>query len=1699
MSSVDNRIVNMSFNNAAFEAGAAQTMSTLDKLEAKLGFRGASAGLQQIEAEAGKFDLSHMGAAVDQIASRFSNLGVVAVTALATITNKAIETGAQLVKSLTVGPIGEGFSDYNLKLTSIKTVMNTTGKSLKFVSGYFDQLDTYADKTIFKLSDMTGAFAKFTNAGVSIKQAVPAIKGISNMVALAGQGADAASIAYYNLSQSISGGFLTTTDYKSLNLANVATKEWKQNVIDAAVSAGTLRKDGKDMYTTLSGDSEKAFKSADLFNSGLSEQWANSKILLKVLGKYGDETTKIGKKAQGAAQDVKSLPMMLDTLKAAVGTSWTRTFEIMFGNVNQSTKLFTNLTNTIQGLLDKSNNARNKLLGDWAKLGGRAALIESIKNIFQALGDVLGPIHDAFRDIFPAKTGQQLADATKRFQKWTESLRLGEDTMDNLKHTFRGVFAVFDILGQVVKGAIGVVTDLFGTVGEGSGGFLEVTAAIGDWLVALDQAIKDGDGLTKFFEGLSTVIKAPIQLLQTFVAFIEDVFGGADVGKSSKNMADGFGEIFDAMTPLEALGKRVGAIFDGFSKAFQRVADIIKPLANFITDGIHSIGDAIANAFDGNSFNSTLDAINTGLFAGLVLLFRKFINGGLAGLLGGGKGGILGTIKGAFNGLTKTLSAMQANLRADTLMKIAIAIGLLTVSIVALSLIDSDKLTKAMAAIAVGFGELVGAMALLEKMSKGVGFAKLPFITGSLILLAGAMVLLAAAVKIFSTMNWDELARGMVGVAGTLTAVAIGMRAMPKGMVFQAAALTILAIALSELAGAVKLFSLFNYSEIGKGLVGIGGALVVIAAGMQLMPATLPITAAGLVLVGIGLAAVAGAMKLMAGFSWAEMGKGLAGVAGALVVIAGAMQLMPATLPITAAGLVLVAIALTGIAAVAKIFATMSWKEMGKAGAALAGLMIILAAGLNAMSGTLLGSAALLVAAGALTILTPVLIALGSLSWESIAKGLLALAGAFTVLGVAGLLLTPLIPSILALSGALALTGAGLALAGAGALAFATAFAIITATGAAGVAVLAAMLNVIIDAIPATLKAFGVGIVEFIKIIGSAGPEFTKAFSAILSALLDAVIKNTPKIGRAFSVLIQTALKIIRDNVPDMITAGLDLLIALLKGIRDHIGKIVSVVAQLIVKFIDALGRQLPSLLDAGARFIIDFINGLANTMRDHQQELIDAGYNLAGAIVSGMVKGLLQGPAMIAGAAADLGHAAIGFLKKAVDAHSPSKEAEKVGRWVGEGFAKGLVGSQDDVKNSMDELRSKIRDQFDQSASEIKSMNDKLDSLRKEKKPDQAAIDKLEKQLAVQVELHKRAGDAHKALTKDLADERAQLYLLGKQYDDLTDQIKEATDALKARQDEMLAFQNSTTDKFSVLPEIDKNTTLAQYVGEIQTQTADVEKFHASLDTLRNMGLSDTEYQKFLDEGVGIQPFLDKLIAAGPIAVGAVNGVADQLGTAARSLGDEAGIELKQAGVDAAQGLLDGLKSQRANIAAEMTTIAGIMVKAIKKALKSHSPSLVMEEIGKFANEGLAQGLDKYAYKVDNSAANVANTAIDSIKKTLRGMADHISTEVNTSPTITPILDLTQVTKDAADMSEMLDKAAMAQATFTQATDISDATLARLQAAQETETTTPTPTTTVELTQINNSPKALSPVEIYRQTRNLISNAEEALSNAVK
>lgn len=250
---IDERVVEMRFDNKQFESNVQTSLSTIEKLKKSLDMDGATKGLESIDSAAKKVDMSGLGSAVETVKTRFSALEIMAVTALANITNSVVNTGKQMLHSLTIEPISQGFEEYELKMGSIQTIMMSTGASLEEVNKYLQELNTYSDKTIYSFQDMTSNIGKFTNAGVGLEDAVMAIQGVSNVAAVSGANANEASRAMYNFAQALSAGYVKLIDWKSIENANMATVEFKTQLLESAVACGTLTKTADGMYKTVKG------------------------------------------------------------------------------------------------------------------------------------------------------------------------------------------------------------------------------------------------------------------------------------------------------------------------------------------------------------------------------------------------------------------------------------------------------------------------------------------------------------------------------------------------------------------------------------------------------------------------------------------------------------------------------------------------------------------------------------------------------------------------------------------------------------------------------------------------------------------------------------------------------------------------------------------------------------------------------------------------------------------------------------------------------------------------------------------------------------------------------------------------------------------------------------------------------------------------------------------------------------------------------------------------------------------------------------------------------------------------------------------------------------------------------------------------------------------------------------------------------
>lgn len=1360
---VDERVVEMRFDNKQFEKNIQTSLSSLDKLKKSLNLEGAAKGLETVNDAANKCsgNMSPLSNAVETVRVRFSALEVMAITALQNITNSALAAGKNLVSAFTIDPIKSGFEEYETQINAVQTILANTsskGTTLDQVNNALDELNHYADMTIYNFTEMTRNIGTFTAAGVDLDTSVAAIKGIANLAAVSGSNSQQASTAMYQLSQALAAGTVKLQDWNSVVNAGMGGQVFQDALKETAKVHGIAI--------------DEMIKDEGSFRETLSKGWLTSDILTETLAKftgdlnedqlrtmgYTDDQIKsiieMGKTANDAATKVKTFTQLFDTLKEAAQSGWTQSWEIIVGDFEEAKELLTEVSDTFSAVINASADARNKMLQDWKDLGGRTMMIEAVKNVFEGLVSVAKPVREAFNEIFPPMTGKQLAEITERIRDLTAKFKMGEESSKNLKNTFKGVFAVLDIVGQAFKAVAGGIGELIGLFLPAGNGVLSLTGSFGEYLVKLDETVKKTDVFDKAVSTVVDIVKTAIMFVKTagekvkefgktagekfdfpgfelFHSFLERVHDRmAQIGDGAGKMKSGVIVAFEMMG--EALEKCK------FLKVMEALWTAVKVIAGGIADAVGTMMGTLAEKLGDTDFSGVLDVLNSIAVGGIALSISKFLKSVTEPLEG--LNGVLEGVTGILDGVRGCFEAYQTNLKAGTLLKIGAAIALLAGSIVAISLIDSDKLSASLGAITVLFANLLGAMAIFNKISSDTG--KVSKACTAMIAMSVAVSILAGALKKVSDLDWGELARGLIGIAGLTTIVVASSKAMASGqkqvmkgatsliifgaaikilasackdlsklqwdelgrgltgvgvlfgeiavflrvakfngkMISTATGIVILAAAMKVLTSACKDFGQMEWSEIGKGLAGIGGLLAELAVFTNLAGNAKHVMSTGVALIAIGAAMkiFASAVKDFGQLQWDEIGRGLTAMGGALAEVAIAVNLMPKNMIGIGTGLVIVGGALEIIANCMSKFGGMQWEEIGRGLTVMGGALAELSISLNFMKGTLGGSAALLVASAALAVLAPVLSILGALSWEAIAKGLISIAGAFTIIGVAGAVLTPLVPTILALSGAFALIGvgvltigAGLLAAGTGLSALAIGFTALATAGAAGATAIVAALTVIVTGIasliPAVLTKVGEGLIAICKVIAAGAPAIGEAVKSVILTLIDVFVSC----------------------VPQLADGALQLVVGVLEALVTYTPQIVDLAFKFLIGILEGIASNLPSLIKAGIDVLMAFFAGIVDALSG-----IDTGALLKGiagigllsaimlalsataALVPGAMVGILGMGAVVAEMALVL--AAVGLLSKLPGLSwligEGGKLLQGIGTAIGQ-FVGGIVG----------------------------------------------------------------------------------------------------------------------------------------------------------------------------------------------------------------------------------------------------------------------------------------------------------------------------------------------------------------------------------------------------------------------------------------
>lgn len=1288
---VDERIVSMQFDNKQFEEGVKTSMSTIDKLKEKLNFKGASKGLEELNRSADKVHMSGMTKAIETVHAKFSALQVIGMTALSNITNSALAAGKRITSALTIDPVKSGFQEYETQINAVQTILANTeskGTTLQQVNSALDELNHYADLTIYNFTEMTRNIGTFTAAGVDLKTSVSAIQGIANLAAVSGSNAQQASTAMYQLSQALAAGTVKLQDWNSVVNAGMGGQVFQDALKETArvhgIAIDKMIKDEGSFRETL----QKGWLTSDILTETLkhftmaaeegTEQWKAYKKELMDTGyseKQAEAILKMSNTATNAATKVKTFSQLWDTVNEAVQSGWTESWEIMLGDFEEAKGMFTDISNRLNDMISDSANARNSILSGglssgWKQLldqgisdengfketikavakehgvsidkmikaekkhnasltdseafqnalvkslkkgkltsddlstavyklskkmskmstaeleaagyttdnvlaikelakglkngsvsmdefvskmersSGRENIIQSMWNSFDAVLKIIAPVKEGFRDIFPRTTGEELYNMTVALEKFTERLEISDATAGKLKRTAKGVFAVLDIGLEAIKalgkGCLTIVKSFTGF----SDSALDAGASMGDMLVKLRDCIVDNDLFGKSIGEVAGVISKGVLAVTRFTK------SNNILGKAVNVVTTLITKAIDAIDRFGTSTSKAKNSTNSFSGILGFLQGVWKAVTTISSGIATALSSVIQNVTEFAGKGNIFEVIDSGIFAGILLAVHKF-TGNLSDALED-VGGVTENIKGILDDVRGCFKAYQDQLKAGTLMKIATAIALLAGSLFVLSTIDEDALKRALVAISLLFGELLGSLKLFTKITTSMkGVTKSISI---MIAMSVSILLLASALKKISSISWEGLAKGLVGVGvlmGEILAFMKIISGFEKKAKFASVGVVLLATSILILANAVEKFGEMDWESIGKGLAGIGGLLteLVVFSNFSGKAKHIMSTGAAMVLLGASMKIFASAVKDFGSMQWETIGKGLLAMAGALTEVTVALNFMPKNMLGIGTGLLAVSAAMLVLASAFNKFGGMNWESIAKGVVAMGGALAELTIALNLMRGTASGSAALLIAAGALAILTPVLKSLGNMSWESIAKGLVMMAGAFTVIGVAGALIKPLIPTLLGLSASFALfgvsvlaIGAGLTLAATGIAALATALSVGATTIVAGIS---AIIIGIVNLIPQLADGFGKIIISFAKVIGDCAPQITDAVLKLISSVLSSIAAYSPQIVDSIFKILIGVINSVADNLPSLISAAVNLIGQLLKGIVD--------------------------------------------------------------------------------------------------------------------------------------------------------------------------------------------------------------------------------------------------------------------------------------------------------------------------------------------------------------------------------------------------------------------------------------------------------------------------------------------------------------------------------------------------------------------
>ena len=1359
---VDERVVEMRFNNALFESKVQQTMRSLAALNEKLMFKGAEKGFEKVSDSSEKVKFNALLNALDNLSQKFSAVEVIGVTALMRITNQAVDAGERLVKALSLDPIISGFQEYETQINAVQTILANTsskGTTLDQVNAALDELNHYADLTIYNFTEMTRNIGTFTAAGVDLNTSVSAIKGIANLAAVSGSTSQQASTVMYQLSQALASGTVKLQDWNSVVNAGMGGQVFQDALKETARVHGIAI--------------DSMIKKEGSFRETLSKGWLTSSILTETLQKftgdlneetlksigYTDEQIKkimeMGKTANDAATKVKTFSQLKDTLTEALQSGWTQTWQTIIGDFEEAKELFTRFSDVFSDLINKSSEARNTVLagglntgwqqlstalGDSAdfysqmlekvmlangsisqkqiddagsfvkalqqggvsaeqlqnglkesykqlsvlgalsddalkakkldpaqvrslaksfeevnqkvadgsldldiyskkigELSGREHLIESIWNVFEALEKVVEPVARAWQKIFSPITADQIYNIAKSIDEFTAKLSISDETADKIERTFSGIFAVLNVWKNMLLTVSKVLGEVFNAVSPLAGGFLSITASLGDCLVEMANAVNNSKTFKTTLDGIHWIIGKVSEGMQTFAGVLTDVSNNVSV-------------VFD---PLKTLG-------EWFENFISFITPKLKWLADKIGEIFEELGSGASGAFGNLNGNALWGFANAGMIAGLIAGIKGFLEAFKD--IGSTVKDTIGGVAELLNKLGEAVTAWKNNKNAETLKTISTAVAILAGSLVVLSMVKPERLAASTGAMIALFAELLVALAIYDEIAKKT--KKVGKGTSSMVVMAAGVLILTSALKKISEIENEKLLTSVIAlgaVMAELVAAQVAISKWAKDGAKHAMSMLAMAAAVRVLAEAVEQLADLGWDGIEKGLIAVAGLLAEVAAfsGLSNFGGLTAGKAVGILILAAALSVLEKSVSAFSKMPVDELQNGI-GVLGAILgeIAVFSMLSNPAehvlstatALTILSGGLLILSNALANLGG-------MTLGQIGVALAAMAGGLIEMGVALTLVKGSLGSATSFLIMSVVLNALVSPLKSLGEMSLEEIGHGLLAVGGALGIFAIAVGTMSLAGPIVIAVSAALSL--------------LAGSFALLLGTMAA-VSLMPLRVEALVVALGTLGSAIGVFIAGVIAGLGTAAGSIAIAIAEIIVAVCNAIAQAVPAIGNALAQLIVAICNVIVQCSEPIGQALFTLGTVVIQTIIDLIawawdgggegGGIKGALSELLGNIVAWLSEHLNPINLFGG--LLGTISGFFGKIGEYMSQGLANGLN-TGASVQIANNGVQT-----------LCNKVKDFFRNAFGINSPSTWMRELGQWFAPGLINGLNGT---------------------------------------------------------------------------------------------------------------------------------------------------------------------------------------------------------------------------------------------------------------------------------------------------------------------------------------------------------------------------------------------------------------------------------------